>query len=61
MTRQSPLLLLILMLFIFLPSLVRWMMSADGAWYRPYLIWALVIVATYLFQRKTRKDGSGDL
>lgn len=55
MNRQSPLLLIFLLLFIFSPSLISWVLSAHGAWYRPYLIWLVVIAIAYFVQRSMVK------
>jgi len=55
MNRQSPLLLIFLLLFIFSPSLISWVLNADGAWYRPYIIWLVVIVMAYFTQRSMVK------
>jgi hypothetical protein len=33
------------------------MIDPEGAWYRPYILWAALIVAAYLFQRTPRRTG----
>lgn len=55
MNRQSPLLLLLLLLFIFSPTLFTWVLSTDGAWYRPYFIWLVIVIIAYFVQRSTVK------
>ncbi|WP_075184941.1 hypothetical protein [Teredinibacter haidensis] len=57
MKRQRPLLLLLLMVYIFSPTLLSWVIHPDGGWYRPYLIWLLIIVIAYFIQdRKPQQD-----
>lgn len=55
MHRQRPLFLLLLVGYIFSPTLFSWIVNANAAWYRPFIIWALIIVIAYLMQRKTPK------
>lgn len=45
------LLLSIIALIIFFPSIEAWLTSDISAWYRPYAIWLLVIVGAWLNQR----------
>lgn len=51
MTNQRLLIGLLLGAYVFSPSLLTWMIDPEGTWYRPYIIWAALIVAAYLFQR----------
>lgn len=54
--RISPaLLLLILFLFVFSPSIHEWITETNSAWYRPYLAWLVVIVFVYWGQRSLSK------
>lgn len=55
MQNQRLLIFLLLGAYIFSPSLLTWVIDPDGAWYRPYFIWALLIVAAFLFQRNRHK------
>ncbi|WP_185233105.1 hypothetical protein [Teredinibacter franksiae] len=52
MKRQRPLLLLLLVVYIFSPTLFDWVMNPGGGWYRPYLIWLLVIVVAFIVQER---------
>ncbi|WP_179957784.1 hypothetical protein [Exilibacterium tricleocarpae] len=57
MNSQRPLMFLLLVLYVFSPTLFNWMINPDGAWYRPYIIWMLVIVIAYVIQnRRQRHD-----
>ena len=51
-------LLLILAAYVFSPSAFTWMVDPGGAWYRPYLIWAGIVVITFAMQtrRNPRED-----
>ena len=53
--RQSPLLLILLLVFIFSPRLFSWLLSTTGAWYRPYIIWLAIIVIAFFVQRSLVK------
>ena len=56
MQNQRLLTLLLLIAYIFLPTLLAWMTNPEGAWYRPYIIWVMLIVAAFVYQRRTRHD-----
>ena len=57
MTPQRPLILIVLVIYIFSPTLFSWVINPGGAWYRPYLIWLLVVIAAYILQaRKKQHD-----
>jgi len=55
--RTRPLILLLLVLYILSPSLFSWMVSPHAAWYRPYIIWVLVIVIAFLLQDRSQSNG----
>lgn len=54
MNRQTPLLLLVLVAYIFSPTLYGWVINPAGAWYKPYIIWAMVVVAAYILQSRSK-------
>jgi len=41
---------------IFFPAIEGWMVNSETAWYRPYLVWLMVIVAAYWNQRTRYPD-----
>lgn len=43
-------LLLLLTAYIFSPTILSWMIYPNGIWYRPYLIWAALVLAAALLQ-----------
>jgi hypothetical protein len=54
MTNQRLVILLLLIAYIFSPTLFSWMINPEGAWYRPYIIWVLVIVIAFLMQLRKK-------
>lgn len=54
--KTRPLILMLLILYIFSPTFFGWVINPDGAWYRPYIIWVLVIVVAYYLQGRPRSD-----
>ena len=56
MNSERPLLLIVLVIYIFSPTLFSWVVNPNGAWYRPYLIWLLVVVIAYVLQGRKKKN-----
>ena len=57
---HRALLLVFLLLYVFTPSIQAWI-TADGvSWYRPFLVWAGIIVFVWWVQRRDR-TGSYDV
>lgn len=54
MNKQRPLLLLVLVAYIFSPTLYAWIINPAVAWYKPYIIWAMVIVVAYIMQNRSK-------
>lgn len=54
MNRQTPFFLIFLLAYIFFPSLFSWIIDAHHLWYKPYLVWLLIIVLAYAIS--VRKD-----
>ncbi|MEP1469700.1 MAG: hypothetical protein ABJK20_07945 [Halieaceae bacterium] len=50
------LLLLLGLALVFLPVILEWAFAGGTAWYRPYLLWLLVILAAYWNQRSKVPD-----
>jgi hypothetical protein len=53
---SPPLALLLLLIFVFTPSIQEWITQGDTNWYRPYQVWLGVIVAVFLIQRSSQQD-----
>jgi uncharacterized membrane protein YfcA len=48
---------------IFLSSVVvplasRWAVEPEGSWFRPFVVWALIVFAAYILQRHRKSDES---
>ncbi len=56
MNNQRLVILLLLIAYIFSPTLFSWIINPEGAWYRPYLAWVVVIVIAYLIQARKRRS-----
>lgn len=54
---NSPRLIILLLLiaYIFAPTLINWIINPEAAWYRPFLVWMLVIVVALVVQLKRKK------
>jgi hypothetical protein len=50
MNNQRLVILLLLVAYIFSPSLFNWIINPEGAWYRPYVVWVIVIVVAFVMQ-----------
>jgi len=53
---NRALLLVVGVVLIFFPVIESWAVSSETAWYRPYLLWLMVIVAAYWNQRTRYPD-----
>ena len=53
---NRTLLLLLAIAIAFIPSAQEWVTSGGAAWYRPYLVWAVVIAVAWWNQRKSYGD-----
>ena len=53
---NRTLLALLAFAILFLPTLQEWITHGGSAWYRPYLVWGLVVVAAYWNQRRSYHD-----
>jgi hypothetical protein len=54
MNNQRLVILLLLIAYIFSPTLFTWIIDPEGAWYRPYIMWMLVIAVAYAIQARKR-------
>ena len=50
MNKPGPLVFFALVAYILAPSLTGWVMNPQGAWYRPFGIWLLVVIVAFLVQ-----------
>ncbi|MCS5595307.1 MAG: hypothetical protein NZ730_12295 [Porticoccaceae bacterium] len=47
---------LLLLSIVVFPLATQWALELDGGWFRPFLVWALLIFATYILQRERTTD-----
>ena len=52
----APVLLLVVGIYLFSPAIMDWWIDADGAWYRPYVLWLILIVVTFILQSQRDAD-----
>ncbi|BFM12764.1 hypothetical protein R50072_29170 [Simiduia litorea] len=54
MPNQRLIILLLLVAYIFSPTLFGWVINENGSWYRPFIIWVFVIVIAYFIQSSSK-------
>lgn len=55
MSNQRLVILLLLLAYIFSPTVFSWILAPNGAWYRPYIVWVVVIVIAFVMQWRRYK------
>lgn len=50
MNNQRLIILLLIGAYVFSPTILTWMINPEESWFRPFIIWALVIVIAYVTQ-----------
>lgn len=53
---NRALLLVVGVVMIFFPALEDWVFDVETAWYRPFQLWLLVVIASYWNQRSRQPD-----
>lgn len=56
MNNQRLVILLLLIAYIFSPTLFSWIIDPEGAWFRPYIAWVAVIVIAYIVQARKKRS-----
>lgn len=49
-------LILVVGIYLFSPAIMDWWIASDAAWYRPYLLWLVLIVVTFVLQSGSDAD-----
>ncbi|MBQ1557757.1 MAG: hypothetical protein IIZ69_06230 [Pseudomonas sp.] len=49
-------LILVVGIYLFSPAIMDWWIDPNGAWYRPYLLWLILIVVTFILQSQRDAD-----
>ncbi len=52
---SSTFLILVLVVFIFAPSIQDWVTQGGAVWYRPYIVWLIVILLMRWGVRRIKK------
>ncbi len=55
MNNQRLVILLLLIAYIFSPTVFDWIINPEGAWYRPYIAWIFVIAVAFVIQLRRKK------
>ncbi|MFD1215040.1 MULTISPECIES: hypothetical protein [Microbulbifer] len=56
MSNRTLLILLVLMGYVFSPTVFTWMINPAGAWYRPFILWFVLILLAVFIQRRRKPD-----
>jgi len=56
MNNRRLVILLLIAGYVFSPTLFSWMINPEGAWFRPYIMWALIVVVAYLIQGRRKPN-----
>ncbi len=49
-------LILVVGMYLFSPAIMDWWTAAGSTWYRPYLLWLILIAVTFILQ--SQKDAN---
>lgn len=56
MNNQRFVILLLLIAYIFAPTIFTWVINPAGAWYRPFIAWACIIIIAFVVQRQKKSS-----
>ncbi|MGB1244698.1 MAG: hypothetical protein ACPG88_04630 [Porticoccaceae bacterium] len=49
---------LLLLCTVIFPLAIQWAMEPDGNWFRPYVVWSMIVFAAYISYRHRVRDES---
>jgi len=49
-------LILVVGIYLFSPAIMDWWTAAHNVWYRPYLLWLILIAVTFVLQTQRDTD-----
>ncbi|MEW5250155.1 hypothetical protein [Microbulbifer discodermiae] len=52
MSNRTLLILLVLVGYVFSPTVFTWLINPAGAWYRPFILWLLLILLAVVVQMR---------
>lgn len=56
MNNQQLLIAVLIVAYVFSPTLLNWMINPEGSWLRPYIIWVVMLLATIFVYQPWRDD-----
>lgn len=56
MSNRTLLILLALVGYVFSPTIFTWMINPSGAWYRPFILWLVLILLAIIVQSRRKSD-----
>ncbi|WP_176491138.1 MULTISPECIES: hypothetical protein [Microbulbifer] len=56
MSNRTLLILLVLVGYVFSPTVFTWMINPAGAWYRPFILWIALILLAVIVQMRRKND-----
>ncbi|GAA5524740.1 hypothetical protein Maes01_01299 [Microbulbifer aestuariivivens] len=56
MSNRTLLILLVLVGYVFSPTVFTWMINPAGAWYRPFILWLVLILLAVVVQMRRKND-----
>lgn len=49
---------LLLLCIVVFPLATQWALEPDGNWFRPFVVWSLLVFAAYIAHRRRVRDES---
>ncbi|MCV6626033.1 MAG: hypothetical protein OIF38_08045 [Cellvibrionaceae bacterium] len=56
MNNQQLLIAVLIIAYVFSPTLFNWMINPDGSWLRPFIIWLMLLLGAVLVYQPWRDD-----
>ncbi|GAB2886169.1 hypothetical protein ACCI51_00455 [Microbulbifer echini] len=56
MSNRTLLILLVLVGYVFSPTIFTWMINPVGAWYRPFILWFVLILLAMFIQWRRKSN-----
>ncbi|MFS1523075.1 hypothetical protein ACL7TT_03000 [Microbulbifer sp. 2304DJ12-6] len=56
MSNRTLLILLVLVGYVFSPTIFTWMINPFGAWYRPFILWFVLILLAIFIQWRRKSN-----
>lgn len=56
MNNHRLLIVVLILTYVFSPSLLNWMINPEGSWLRPYILWTGLIITAFVLQLQGRHN-----